>query len=112
VVTEQVGEVTQVMDGVQNRWWLDALFERHYPQDVTDRLGPYLTGVVQDGDLERIGAPLDFLGVNYFSDQSFMPAATPTPDDVGAYPFAGLVEPVDPGPDATTMGWPVTRRAA
>lgn len=108
VVAEHVAEVTRVMDGVQNRWWLDALFEGHYPTDVTDRLGPYLTGVVRDGDLGRIGAPLDFLGVNYYSDQLFVPAGTPTPDDAGAYPFAGLVEPVDPGPDATTMGWPVT----
>jgi beta-glucosidase len=108
VVAEHVAEVTRVMDGVQNRWWLDALFEGHYPQDVTDRLGPNLTGVVQDGDLDRIGAPLDFLGVNYYGDQFFVPATTPTPDDVGPYPFAGLVRAADPGPDASTMGWPVT----
>lgn len=108
VVAEHVSEVTRLMDGVQNRWWLDALFEGHYPLDVLDRLGPLLGSTVQDGDLERIAAPLDFLGVNYYSDQFFVPAARPTPDDAGAYPFAGLVAPADPGPGATTMGWPVT----
>ncbi|HET9654021.1 MAG TPA: GH1 family beta-glucosidase [Kineosporiaceae bacterium] len=104
----EVGEITRLMDGVQNRWWLDALFEGHYPRDVTDRLSAALDGVVRDGDLERIGAPLDFLGVNYYSDQYYLPAQQPGPADSGAYPGAALVTSEDPGPDATTMGWPVT----
>ncbi len=108
VVAEHVAEVTRLMDGVQNRWWLDALFEGHYPQDVIDRLGRHLAGVVLDGDLQRIGEPLDFLGVNYYNDQFLVPAATPTPDDEGAYPFAGLVRAEEPGAERTTMGWPVT----
>ena len=44
-----------------------------YPQDVLDsaRAGP--AGGVQDGDLEQIAAPLDFLGVNYYIDQQLAP---------------------------------------
>jgi beta-glucosidase len=103
-----VGEITRLMDGVQNRWWLDALFEGHYPADVCDRLSAELDGVIRDGDLERIGAPLDFLGVNYYSDHFYRPAAEPGPPDSGAYPGGALVELADPGPDGTTMGWPVT----
>jgi beta-glucosidase len=54
------------LDGFVNRWFLDPLFRGEYPQDLLPHFGP-LAPKVQSGDLETIRAPLDFLGVNYYS---------------------------------------------
>jgi len=54
------------VDGYQNRWFLDPLFGRGYPADM---LAVYAEAApqVEPGDLDVIGAPIDFLGVNYYS---------------------------------------------
>lgn len=52
-------------DAVGNRGFLDPIFRGSYPDghaEVFDLAVP----VVRPGDLERIAAPLDFLGVNYY----------------------------------------------
>jgi beta-glucosidase len=54
------------LDGEQNRWFLDPLFRGEYPADVKERLAP-LAPPVLEGDLRTIPAPLDFLGVNYYT---------------------------------------------
>ena len=53
-------------DAVLNRLFLDPLFKRQYPADLIELLGPMFTPP-QPGDLDRIAAPLDWLGVNYYS---------------------------------------------
>ncbi len=53
-------------DGLMNRLFLDAVFRAEYPQDVMAILGPFFPKVQPD-DMAAIAAPLDFLGVNYYS---------------------------------------------
>jgi beta-glucosidase len=53
-------------DAGLNRLFLDPLFKRQYPADLIEFLGPIFTPP-QPGDMERIAAPLDWLGVNYYS---------------------------------------------
>jgi beta-glucosidase len=66
-------EAVRKFDGFFNRWYLDPLFHGRYPEDaVADRirrghLGGHELPFLQSGDLEVIAAPLDFLGVNYYS---------------------------------------------
>jgi beta-glucosidase len=74
------------VDGSANRWFLDPLFHGSYPTDL-----PY-TPPVQPGDLERISAPLDFLGINNY----FRFVVREGPE---------LVE--LPGAKRTDMGWEV-----
>jgi beta-glucosidase len=52
-------------DGFRNRWILDPVLRGRYPEDMTRRFARILPSV-QDGDLEAISAPIDFLGVNYY----------------------------------------------
>jgi beta-glucosidase len=52
-------------DGSINRWFLDPLAGRGYPEDIVQLLGRALE-FVQAGDMEAIAAPIDFLGVNYY----------------------------------------------
>ncbi|MDA8424661.1 MAG: GH1 family beta-glucosidase [Treponema sp.] len=53
-------------DGAFNRWFLDPVFGKGYPGDMLawyDGVAPK----VEPGDLEAMAAPLDFLGVNYYT---------------------------------------------
>ncbi|THF86681.1 beta-glucosidase [Deinococcus sp. KSM4-11] len=61
---------TRRQDGFQNRWYLDPVFGRGYPQDIVELLGdasPQAQGLVLPGDVELMGVPTDFLGVNMYS---------------------------------------------
>ena len=48
-----------------NRWFLDPLFRGAYPADLLER-NAIVAPLSQDGDLEAISAPIDFLGVNNY----------------------------------------------
>ncbi len=97
------GDAARWFDGFFNRWFLDPVFKGAYPADaVADRVaaghlpGPELP-FVQEGDLAEIAAPLDFLGINYYSR---VVMETGPDGDRRAVP---------PGPDAETtdMDWEV-----
>ncbi len=47
-----------------DRWFLDPLTGRGYPPDPPENSWRHL---IRDGDLELITAPIDFLGVNYYT---------------------------------------------
>jgi beta-glucosidase len=53
------------VDGEGNRWFLDPLFRGSYPADLLER-NELVAPFVQDGDLDAIAAPIDFLGVNNY----------------------------------------------
>ena len=57
---------------------------------------------IEDGDVETIGAPLDFLGVNYYSRTSCVP---------GRIPRMPVAVDLD-GAERTEMGWEVYPRRA
>jgi beta-glucosidase len=55
------------VDGDSHRLFLDPVLRGAYPPDVVEQLGgPSALDHVLPGDLELIGAPIDFLGVNYY----------------------------------------------
>ncbi|HKN55509.1 MAG TPA: GH1 family beta-glucosidase, partial [Amycolatopsis sp.] len=88
-------------DGLGVRIYLDPLVHGRYPTDVVDSLAA--RGVqlpVQDGDLEIISTPLDFLGVNYYFGQQFSSADA---DDQG-FPASRAVPFGEP---TTAMGWEI-----
>ncbi len=59
-------EKAQLEDGRLVRWYMDPLFKGAYPQDVLDFLGDDQPRT-ELGDLQAIAAPMDFLGINYYS---------------------------------------------
>ncbi|GAA3759608.1 GH1 family beta-glucosidase [Streptomyces tremellae] len=86
-------------DGHTNRWWLDPIHGRGYPQDMVEVYGVDLP--VHEGDLETIAAPLDWLGLNYYFRQFVQD------DPEGPAPFAKMADaPVADRPH-TYMGWEV-----
>ncbi len=59
-------KLTTWVDGYINRFFLDPLVGRGYPQDILDSYGTPLDFVLS-GDMETIAVPIDFLGINYYT---------------------------------------------
>ena len=57
---------TQRHDGYHNRWFMDPIYKGHYPEDMWRWFGFQVPRVAAD-DLQTIGQPIDFLGINYYS---------------------------------------------
>jgi len=84
-------------DGHTNRWWLDPIFGRGYPQDMVEVYGVELP--LKDGDLESVAAPLDWVGLNYYFPQTIVD------DPTGPAPYAKMA--YLPGLRRTAMDWEV-----
>jgi beta-glucosidase len=92
---------------LHNRWFLDPIFRGVYPAELFVGLG-VPPPPVEDGDLAAIAAPIDFLGVNYYSrllvrgDDRLNPEERATP----ASSDSQVVGPVL-APTYTDMGWEI-----
>ncbi len=97
-------EAARWHDGWFNRWYLEPVCGRGYPEDmVADyRAAGHLPAGplpwLVDGDLEAIAAPLDFLGVNYYNRAILRGA------EAGNQP---RTVPEPPPERCTDMGWEV-----
>jgi beta-glucosidase len=100
-----VAEARRRALGLRNRAWAEPVLLGRYPEDVMRDLEAHGGLPLEDGDLEVIAQPLDWAGINYYSDTYLMVSpGTRTPHTPGLVDAASP----DPGPDATDMGWPVT----
>jgi beta-glucosidase len=75
--TETDGEAVRHVDGLANRIFLEPVLRGRYPKDLLDDLG-HITdwAFIEDGDTATINAPIDILGVNYYTP-TLVTAATP-----------------------------------
>ncbi|MEV0911728.1 GH1 family beta-glucosidase [Streptomyces hokutonensis] len=93
------------IDGMQNRLFLDPLLRGSYPVDVLADLQEVTAfGHVHDGDLKRIGALPDHLGINYYAPMLVAGGTTPARS---AYVGSPLVRIADGGRPRTAMGWEI-----
>jgi beta-glucosidase len=96
-----------LMDGLQNRLFLDPLLRGTYPQDVVAATqGVSDWGFVQSGDLATISQPLDHLGVNYYFP--IRVAADSTSPGLAGYPSTEGIRAVAPSGPLTDMGWEIS----
>ncbi|MFC5929966.1 glycosyl hydrolase family protein [Cryobacterium melibiosiphilum] len=73
-------EAARRLDSLANRIFLDPILRGTYPADTLRDLEPFglseasgpngEAALIQPGDLATIGAPIDFLGVNHYHDDS------------------------------------------
>ncbi|MDX8032057.1 GH1 family beta-glucosidase [Lentzea sp. BCCO 10_0856] len=105
---EQDLDAARRIDGMQNRFFLDPVLTAAYPDDVVEDLAP-ITGFdhVQEGDLKTVAAPIDFLGVNYYSPMLVGHGTTPSPS---AYVGSEHVRQHDGGRQRTSIGWEIDAR--
>ncbi|CAM4467358.1 GH1 family beta-glucosidase [Corallococcus exiguus] len=98
-------DATRDFDGGFNRWFLEPLYGRGYPQDVIEdhvkagRIASPNLDFIQPGDLETIAAPTDFLGVNFYSRAVLRSNRIPEEQNAPRTVFVR--------PDKTDMDWEV-----
>ena len=83
-------------DAIYNRFFLSGLFLGRYPDAVMEAFAPHLPAGWQD-DFATIRAPLDWLGLNYYTCKRIAAAPGPWP---------ALAEMPGPLPK-TEMGWEI-----
>ena len=81
--------------GWGRRWYLDPLFKARYPAELIEELGEDAP-LIKDGDLQAIAAPIDHLGVNYYTRSVFR-ASSPFDVKTSGLPL-------------TDMGWEIYPR--
>ena len=91
-------DATKRADAQFNRHYLDALFHGRYPDELS---GIYGEGwpAFDPNDFARIGAPMDFLGINYYSRGI-------TADDPTGWPTRSR-KVKNPGAEYTALDWEV-----
>ena len=91
-------------DVLHNRWFLDPLFHGRYPERLFTDLA-VTPPTIENEDMALIAAPLDFLGVNYYSRALIRAPHGPK----GQRPSADAYEYVVPVPEAsyTQMAWEI-----
>jgi beta-glucosidase len=102
----------QHVDGLQNRIWLDLLAGRGLPADVVANTANLTDwGFVNQAELKDIAAPIDWLGVNYYTPNRIVPAGVDSGKIVGQN---SDVYPGTPGnvtfaarEPRTEMGWEI-----
>jgi beta-glucosidase len=113
-------EAVRHVDGLANRIFLDPMLRGSYPTDVLDDLR-HITdwNFIKAGDAELINAPIDLLGINYYTpalvtaatsqlraDIEARTAADPhATDGPSAYPGTDLAVSLPQEGPYTEMGW-------
>ncbi|HEX8631855.1 MAG TPA: GH1 family beta-glucosidase [Catenuloplanes sp.] len=97
----------RVVDGLQNRIFLDPMLAGGYPADVLAHISRFTDPTwIRPGDEKLIGQPIDVLGVNYYAPTYV--AARPGATGGGpAYPGTEGIEFLPPSGPVTDMGWQI-----
>lgn len=66
-------DIIRHIDGETNRWFIDPIYGRGYPQDMLEdyvemgALGSKSPDFIKPGDMALIAQPTDLLGINYYT---------------------------------------------
>jgi beta-glucosidase len=96
-----------IRDAELNGLYLEPVLHGRYPAQARDIMLPP-DSLVADGDMEIIGQPIDFLGINYYAPH-YLRAGDPTDLRRSERPvlggMPGVVEYAPDWLDRTAMGW-------
>jgi beta-glucosidase len=65
-----------INDGTYNRWYLDGLYKGKYPADIIELLAAHLPPNFE-ADMPTVSAPLDWVGINYYTRALLTPGDDP-----------------------------------
>jgi beta-glucosidase len=95
------------IDGLSNRLFLDPVLLGSYPGDVIADLGEeeWFAANATSQHLEAISAPIDFLGINYYSRHTVKAGVAGS--EPSQNPGSEFAEFIDTGAKRTQMGWEI-----
>ena len=64
--TAEDAAAAERMDGIHNRWFVEAATKGRYPADTLEALAPHMPDGF-DNDMALISQPIDWLGLNYYT---------------------------------------------
>lgn len=99
---------SDILDAVQNRWWMDAIFYGKYPQVLIDEFGSEFLSAILPGDMELAQTKNDWIGINYYFDTRVGPSDAANPIAFDNSALLGLSIDSKPRGEVTDMGWPIT----
>lgn len=108
-VTPEAAGPAAELEAKQNGVYLEPLFHGRYPELLDGNAGyspAAVDGLVRDGDFDVIGAPLDFLGVNFYFPHYvglLSPDGEPRRGEMVNGPGTVAVQPA--GLPVTAMNW-------
>jgi beta-glucosidase len=107
--TEADADAAERWHGLVNLWYLEPALRGRYPRAFLE--GPPLDRMgVRDGDLEKVRAPFDFLGINLYTRTQVQSLPADSADTMGL--GARAVGPVGGGDGPKTdFGWEVWPQA-
>ncbi len=98
----------EILDAVQNRWWMDAILYGKYPQILIDEYGDEFLDAILPGDMELAQTKNDWLGINYYFDTRVGPSDEGKTVQFDNSALLGLTIDTTPQGELTDMGWPIT----
>lgn len=102
---------SEILDAVQNRFWMDAMFTGTYPEILFETFGAELADAILPGDMEIAKIDNDWIGINYYFDTRVGKSDSANPVQFDNSALLGLSvdsTPVEPVGELTDMGWPIT----
>jgi beta-glucosidase len=103
-----LAHASNILDAVQNRWWMDAIFYGKYPQILIDEFGSEFQDAILPGDMELAQVKNDWLGINYYFDTRVGRSDAAKPIEFDNSALLGLAIDSTPIGPLTDMGWPIT----
>ena len=97
-----------VLDAVQNRFWMDAFLYGVYPEILMKEFGAELGPVIKEGDLQAARVKNDFIGINFYFDSRVGPAVDGLDQWHSISSLFGVASDETPCGPLTDMGWPLT----
>jgi beta-glucosidase len=100
-------EAVRIVDGLANRIFFDPILAGGYPPDVMEHMRRFTDlAFIQDGDEKAIAAPIDLLGINYYSP-TYVAGRPGAPGGGSAYPGTEGILFLPPAGPVTDMGWQI-----
>ncbi|MFI6824706.1 GH1 family beta-glucosidase [Micromonospora sp. NPDC050187] len=98
----------RLVDGMQNRIFLDPLTGAGYPEDMLTHIARHVEPTfIRDGDEKTIAAPIDLLGINFYQP-TYVAGRPDAAGGGGTWPGTdGAVEFLPAAGPLTEMGWSI-----
>lgn len=98
----------EILDAVQNRFWMDAFMYGSYPEILLKEFGAELSAVIKEGDLQAAVVKNDFVGINFYFDSRVGPEVEGLDQWHSISSLFGAASDETPRGPLTDMGWPLT----
>ena len=98
----------EVLDAVQNRFWMDAFMYGSYPEILLKEFGEELNAVIKEGDLQAATIKNDFIGINFYFDSRVGAEVKGLDQWHSISSLFGAASDETPSGPLTDMGWPLT----